>query len=403
MPNIPDIKQEDFSVYTNGINSYNTVKDGTSGQRTSSQNFDFDGEAFSDLMDKENPSGNGLRESAKELAEDESILSTDEENRAMIKKKTPEKEQTQKPAFPEDKARLLRLMDISNKIKGINISKSKRELENTVGTSFENDTEPEDITSVIAKMYAGKEKTKSCDDNDIETSIDMDNGSDDFDDDEEGGKDSQILYETEEELIEDMSVLSTEEENLEMARRNSSMRSLSDDDYKTSQEDMIFLDEITALNNQANIEQPNAAANIQNVLSALMNQTKMQDYVNRIDISELSEADVDYIIDILKSGTADASNYFEENGGETSQLSGKFFALLKDAVINKKVFRIDFDNDISVIIKISTEGKISAEFQTSDEAAADYLKNNLHVLKQRFEELNIEYDDIAYKTEQNAS
>ena len=33
-------------MYTNGINNYNTVREDTSKQQMSNQNFDFDGEAF---------------------------------------------------------------------------------------------------------------------------------------------------------------------------------------------------------------------------------------------------------------------------------------------------------------------------------------------------------------------
>ena len=98
---------------------------------------------------------------------------------------------------------------------------------------------------------------------------------------------SQILYETEEELKEDMSILSTEEENLEMARRNSTMNKLSDDDYKTTQDDMMFLNDIVALNNQVHVEQSDRLKNTQNVLSALMKQTQSIDNYNRIDMSEL--------------------------------------------------------------------------------------------------------------------
>ena len=382
-------------MYTNGINSYNSVKDDSSKTKTTAQNFDFDGEAFSDLMGKEKPAGNGLRETAKELAEDESILSTDEENRAMIKKPQPDQSQKQKTVFPEDKARLLRLMDMSNKINltGANITKSKRELENTAGKVFDDDSEPEDITSVIAKMAANKEKFDICEE--PETSIGTGDYSDDYDDNNQDN--SQTLYETEEELLEDMSILSTDEENLEMARRNSAMNILSDKDYETTQDDMVFLSEITALNNQMNIE--GGILNTQNVINALMSQTKALD--NRMDMSELAEEDVDFLIKLLQNGSSDFSNFTDEHNEELNGLSEKFLMLLKDSIINKKVFRIDFDNDISVIIKISTEGKISAEFQTKDEAIETYLKNNLHILKQRFEELNVEYEDVTYKNTSN--
>lgn len=386
-------------MYTNGINNYNTVREDTSKPQMSNQNFDFDGEAFSDLMDKEKPAGKGLRESAQELAEDEAILSTDEENRAMIKKPANNVNQTPKPHFAgeEDKARLLKLMDMSNKINmTVNISKSKKELENTVGPSLEDDTEPEDISAVIAKMMADKENDDSnIENDDVETSINMNKHPEDFEDKKQDN--SQILHETEEELKEDMSILSTEEENLEMARRNSAMNKLSDDDYKTTQDDMIFLNDIVALNNQVHVEQSDRLKNTQNVLSALMKQTQSIDNYNRIDMSELKSEDVDFIIGLLRMGTADSSNYTDKNNDELNILSEKFLALLRDSIINHKVFRIDFDNKISVIIKIDVEGKVHAEFQTTDEATETYLKNHLHILKEKFEELNVSYGEITYK------
>ena len=100
-------------MYSNGVNSYTPIKEDAFKPKMDSQNFNFDGEAFSDLMDKEEASGNGLRETAKEIAEDEAILSTDEENRAMIKKRqNPTENQKVIPAEQEDKTRLLKLMDM---------------------------------------------------------------------------------------------------------------------------------------------------------------------------------------------------------------------------------------------------------------------------------------------------
>ena len=390
----------DTPLYTNGVNTYNKVHDEK--PQMTSQNFNFDGEAFSDLMEKEEAAGGGLRETAQELAEDESILSTDEENRAMIKRGQAQSEEAPKPHFPEDKARLLKLMDMNNKINmsSINITKSKKELENTVGSGNDEQDEPEDITSVVAKMIAQKENEGESKNADVETSVSMDKSKEDLE--KKKKNNSQVLHETEEELLEDLSILSTEEENLEMARRNAAMNRLSDDDYKTNEEDMMFLNDIVALNNQIHVEQSDIVNNTQNVLSALMSQTKAMDNSNRIDLSDLSSEDVDYIIGLLKMGTADSSNLMNNND-EMHILSEKFFALLKDSIINKKVFRIDFDNQISVIIRIDKEGKISAEFLTNDDALETFLKNNLHVLKERFEELNVSYGDITYKKTDEAN
>jgi hypothetical protein len=173
------------------------------------------------------------------------------------------------------------------------------------------------------------------------------------------------------------------------------MNRLSDEDYKTSEDDMMFMNDIVALNNQMHVEKSDVIQNTQNVMSALMSQTNSLD--NRIDVSELTSNDVDCLIGFLRTGTQDSSHFTDENNEELVELSAKFLALLRDSIINKKVFRIDFDNQISVIIRINTEGKLVTEFLTNDDAIETYLKNNLHVLKQRFEELKVDYEDITYK------
>ena len=384
-------------MYSNGVNSYTPIKEQAFKLKMDSQNFNFDGEAFSDLMDKEEPSGGGLRETAQELAEDEAVLSTDEENRAMIKKRqNPTEFQKVVPAGEEDKTRLLRLMDMSNKINmnSINISKSKKELENTVGPAFDENDEPEDITSVIAKLMVNKESEADELETDVQSSLDLEKHLHDYDDEKDN---SQVLHETEEELAEDESILSTEEENLEMARRNMANRGLSDEDYKTTEEDMMFLNEIVALNNQVYIEKTESKQKTETILSALMSQTMNVTNFNKIDLSELKKADVDCIVGMLRNGTQDPSCFTDEGNDELDNLSRKFLALLKDTIINKKVFRIDFDNDISVIIRINEDGQLNVELQTTDEDLAKHIKENLHILREKFEALNVKYDEISLK------
>ncbi|MBO5947737.1 hypothetical protein J6Q66_02745 [bacterium] len=62
--------------------------------------------------------------------------------------------------------------------------------------------------------------------------------------------------------------------------------------------------------------------------------------------------------------------------------------------------RLDFDNNISVILKIDKAGKVSAEFIPSDKIAEQYLKNNIAFLKQTFDEENLPYTELSYR-EQN--
>jgi hypothetical protein len=62
--------------------------------------------------------------------------------------------------------------------------------------------------------------------------------------------------------------------------------------------------------------------------------------------------------------------------------------------------RLDFDNNISVILKIDKAGKVAAEFIPSDKIAEQYLKNNIAFLRQTFDEENLPYTELSYR-EQN--
>ena len=57
----------------------------------------------------------------------------------------------------------------------------------------------------------------------------------------------------------------------------------------------------------------------------------------------------------------------------------------------KQAVRLDFDNNVTVVLRMSEDGKINAHFIPGDKAVEEYLKNNIPYLKQRFEEQNIPY------------
>lgn len=87
----------------------------------------------------------------------------------------------------------------------------------------------------------------------------------------------------------------------------------------------------------------------------------------------------------------DAANY------KSIEVSKTLSSLLLHANETKKAVRLDFDNNVTVILKFSNEGKINAHFIPGDKAVEEYLKNNIPYLKQRFEEQNIPYVNLSYK------
>ena len=386
-------------MFSNKIDTYAPVKDDKL-KSQSNQNFDFEGEGFSSMLEQDEVVSGKLRETDAELLEDESILSTDEENRAIAKKRSGEAAQkaAQKDIQPQksetDARNLLKLMDMSNKVNPIHITKSKKELENITGTSTDT---PEELAGIVTKLLSDAGVGKQEDDA-LQTTVDVSTSEDKMSDSENKHKDD-TLHETQEELLEDMSILSTDEENLAMVNKAKEYKALSDDDFShNGEKDMELLTEIISINNQSGIEvnSEHKAKNAESVLSQAIEESKKK--LVRLNLSELTSEDVDYIINLLQNGTADSDFDNEEN---PSALSAKFLAALKDSMLNKKVFRIDFDNEISVIIKIDTEGKISANFLTSSKELGEGLKNNLYILRQRFEEQGIKYGSIDYTASEN--
>jgi hypothetical protein len=108
----------------------------------------------------------------------------------------------------------------------------------------------------------------------------------------------------------------------------------------------------------------------------------------------MTQADVEVFSDLVNNGVVDLNNITPESAEQATQISKTLADMLAKAKENNQPVRIDFDNNISVIIRISGDGKIRADFLPSNQIAETYLKENLPLLKQRFEENNLEYDSL---------
>lgn len=111
----------------------------------------------------------------------------------------------------------------------------------------------------------------------------------------------------------------------------------------------------------------------------------------------------DFIVNTKGDGTSFQANLLKVvNDNETqnahpAEVSKALMNLIEEAYKTQKPTRIDFDNNISVILRIGKDGKVSAEFIPSDKAVEQYLRNNIGYLKERLEDQNIDYGDIMYK------
>ena len=85
---------------------------------------------------------------------------------------------------------------------------------------------------------------------------------------------------------------------------------------------------------------------------------------------------------------------------KSMEVSKGLFNLIIKAQETQKPVRLDFDNNVTIIMKVDKEGKLTAEFIPGDKAVEAYLRNNIPYLKQRFEEQSIAYNDLYYRQDQ---
>lgn len=126
------------------------------------------------------------------------------------------------------------------------------------------------------------------------------------------------------------------------------------------------------------------------------------------DTVKISKDDAKFFADLVENKqfalqqNGDKTNLikFADEIGPTykSQETSKVLTdLINKAYNDQKPVRIDFDNNVSVVLKIDSKGKVSAEFIPGDKAVEAYLKNNIGFLKQRFDEQNLPYNDLMYR------
>ena len=127
----------------------------------------------------------------------------------------------------------------------------------------------------------------------------------------------------------------------------------------------------------------------------------VQETIVKYDTVIMNEADVEVFTELVQNGEVNLNNLAPEAAQKAVHVSKTLSDMLAKAMEDNKPVRIEFDNGISVIIKISKDGKISADFLPSTQAAEAYLKENLPILKQKFDDQNIDYDELNHRERRN--
>lgn len=177
----------------------------------------------------------------------------------------------------------------------------------------------------------------------------------------------EILKSTATELAEEAAILSTMSENFAMANKN----------------------RIETVTNEEGIKKVDSKTGIK------------VETVIKYDSIIMNQADVEVFANLVENKEIDMNNLAPQALEKSVKVSKTLADMLVKAKENNQPLRIDFDNNISVIIRISRDGKISADFLPSSQVAEAYLKENLPILKQRFDENNIEYDELNHRENRN--
>lgn len=122
-----------------------------------------------------------------------------------------------------------------------------------------------------------------------------------------------------------------------------------------------------------------------------MNETDAEFFIN---LTQNNEVSIDAI-------TTQAQNLIN-NGADIKQVSQNFkvsqalLNALNESRQKNQPIRIDFDQNISVILRVGKDGAISANFIPGDKAVEQYLRNNIESLKNAFDEQELDYAELTY-------
>ena len=120
---------------------------------------------------------------------------------------------------------------------------------------------------------------------------------------------------------------------------------------------------------------------------------------------KMTEADAKFFNNLVEANqqavdvkAAEQNNLLKDvESAQAAKVSKTLLNALKESQETNKSFRVDFDKDISVVLRVSKNGQISAEFLPGDEAVEQYLRTNIPLLKQKFSDEGLEYNNLSYR------
>ena len=140
-------------------------------------------------------------------------------------------------------------------------------------------------------------------------------------------------------------------------------------------------------------------------VSPLYIQAFYKDTENNIKQINMSMDDVKFFANVVDMNIKNNNIDFEinETNLRSAKVSNELLEMLNDSKNTGRPIRVDFDNNISVVMQITKDGKLNARFYPGDKAAEEYLKQNIQNLKANLDSNDVDYNEISYKEHKNQS
>ncbi len=120
-----------------------------------------------------------------------------------------------------------------------------------------------------------------------------------------------------------------------------------------------------------------------------------------VDATKIGLADASFFINLLNqnqiiSYTVEDNKIALNCNDKQINATQSLVNMLSTSYETKKSIRLDFDEDVTVILRLDNKGKIQAHFIPGSPEVEQYLKVNIPSLKQIFDNENINYSYLGY-------
>lgn len=129
---------------------------------------------------------------------------------------------------------------------------------------------------------------------------------------------------------------------------------------------------------------------------------------NSTNSISMTQSDAEFFVNLTQNNDVSMQNItaqaieMTQQGADVKEVQQnvKVSQALLDALTESREknqpVRIDFDQDVSVVLRVGKDGALAANFIPGDKAVEQYLRNNIETLKNTFNENDLPYSDLSY-------